>query len=461
MEWIVRGMDEETRKLVDDGFDSYLEELVQLVRKPSVSATGEGVEECANYLAGRMSSYGIETEILEVEGGQPVIIGEIGGDMEGPVLLVYDHYDVQPPEPLEEWEREPFSGEVSEGRVHGRGTTDSKGNLMAYLLAIRVLDEMGDFPLHVKLMFEGQEEIGSPNLRSFVNSHRELLEADAAVCCDAERDPSGRPMISLGMKGLIYLELESRKADRDAHSSKAALLPSAAWRLMQALNTLRDSHGRISIEGWEEGLVEPGEREMELMRNIPFDEEEVKREYGVSELLNGRHGLDALRGYLYEPTCNIAGLTSGYQGEGSKTVLPSQARAKMDMRLVYDQKADRCIELLRKHLSDNGFQDLEVKCLSKLEPSHTPVDAPIAKAAAAACREVYGQEAVIYPKHHASGPDYLFTKDLGIHSIWTGCPPADGHAHAPNEFIGPEDFRMGIMYACQIMRRFADQADGG
>jgi acetylornithine deacetylase/succinyl-diaminopimelate desuccinylase-like protein len=268
-------------------------------------------------------------------------------------------------------------------------------------------------------------------------------------------DASGRPMISLGMKGLIYVELRCRKLNMDVHSSRAPLLPSASWRLVKALNELTDAEGRIAIPGWRQGVRGPGDPDLKLLKGIPVDAERVKKEFGVSELLHGKAGLEALRDLLYEPTCNIAGLKAGYQGEGSKTVLPAEARAKMDLRLVYDQSAERCLKLLRRHLKGRGFGDVEVAVLSKIDPSHTPADAPIAKAAAGAARAVYGQEAVIYPKHHASGPDCLFTKNLGLHSVWTGCAPEAGRAHAPNEFIGLDDYRLGMLYACELIKRFA------
>ena len=446
------------RKLVEhvgENFEDYVGELVSLVQKPSVSATGEGISTCAAFLAGRMESFGIDVEVRDLPDGHPIIVGKVRGKMKDGVLLVYDHYDVQPPDPLERWTTEPFSGQVSEGRILGRGATDSKGNLMAYLSAVRAMSELDGLPISLKFLFEGEEEIGSPHLESFVDSHASELKADAVVCCDGGLDPSGRPIISLGMKGLIYVELRCRKAKDDVHSSRAALLHSAAWRLVEALNSLRDEDGQISIPGWREGIVEPSKKDLELLKNIPFDEEEIKKQFGVSGFLRNRHGLEALRGFLYEPTCNIAGLTSGYQGEGSKTVLPAEARAKMDLRLVYDQNADKCLGLLKDHFIHNDFPDIDVIPLGKLEPSHTPVTAPIAKAAEGAARCIYGRDAVIFPKHHASGPDYLFTKNLGLHSIWTGCSPAYGGAHAPNEFIGLEDFRMGILYACELISRFA------
>ncbi len=451
-------MNPEVAKHIEDHFDEYVAELVSLVKMPSVSATGEGVEACASHLADRMRELGIDLRVYPIKDGNPIIIGRIGGGSDR-VLLVYDHYDVQPPDPLEEWDKDPFSGEISKGKIHGRGATDSKGNLMAYLSALRSLRETVGLPISVKFLFEGDEEIASPPLKGFIEGHGSELKADAVVCCDGDLDPSGRPMITLGMKGLIYVELRCRKGRTDLHSSKAALVPSAAWRLVDALCTLRDEDGRIAIPGWEEGKLEPTDEDMELMAKIPFDEEKTQEELGVSEFLRDAHGMEALRGYLYDPTCNIAGLTSGYQGEGSKTVLPAEARAKLDMRLVYDQDPGRCVQLLRSHLAGKGFSDVEVVLLGSAEPSHTPIDAPIARAAARAAEAVYEVEPVIYPKHHASGPDYLFSKTLGLHSIWTGCAPAFGNAHGPNEFIGLEDYRLGILYACELMERFAKCPD--
>ncbi len=440
---------------VNSNFDDYVGELAALVRQPSVSATGIGVDDCAHYLAERMEAYGLDAELFEVEGGHPIIVARASGRVKNRCLLVYDHYDVQPVEPLEKWDRDPFSGEISDGRMHGRGTADSKGNLMAYLSAVRALMANESLPISVKFLIEGDEEIASAPLESFVDSHREMLSADATICCDGDLDSSGRPMISLGMKGLVYVELQCRKAKADLHSSKAALVPSAAWRLIEALSSLRDENGRIAVEGWREGKLEPTARDMDLMERIPFDEETIKRELGVEGFLGDAHGIEALRDFLYEPTCNIAGLTAGYQGEGLKTVLPAEARAKLDMRIIYDQNPERCLRLLRKHLMERGFGDIEVNLLGSCQPSHTPPDAPVARSAAAAARRVYGVEPVIYPKHHASGPDYLFSKNLGLHSIWTGCPPAHANAHAPNEFIGLEDYRLGIVYAAELIREFS------
>ncbi len=436
-------------------FEEYVEELCAFVKKPSVSATGEGIRSCASFLAQRMAEYGIHTETRELPGGNPIILGKVSGLRKDRTLLVYDHYDVQPADPLDAWEFDPFSGRVEQDRVLGRGAADSKGNLMAYLSAIRLLSETGGLPMSVTLLFEGEEEIGSPHLADFIDSHSSELASDAVVCCDGEMDPSGRPMISLGMKGLIYVELRCRKLKRDVHSSKASLLPSASWRIVKALNELTDADGRISIPGWREGIVEPSTHDLNLLREIPFDEDRIKAEFGVSDFLHGKSGFQALRDFLYEPTCNIAGLIAGYQGEGSKTVLPAEARAKLDLRLVYDQDADRCLSLLREHLKSRGFGDVEVSVFGKINPSHTPSDAPIARAAAEAATAVYREKPVIYPKHHASGPDCLFTKNLGLHSVWTGCAPGNGRAHAPNEFIGLEDFRLGILYACELISRFA------
>jgi len=453
-------MDEELRRHIDERFNHHLEQLSNLIRHPSVSATGLGVNECAEYLSSMMESLGINCRVYQGK-HHPIIVGSVNVEEGQPCLLVYDHYDVQPPDPLEEWSMDPFSGRIDEQRVYGRGASDSKANLLSYLFGVCALRDLGRLSIGVKFLFEGEEEIGSPHLEGFAVSHKDELAADAVVCCDGELDASGRPTVTLGMKGLLYVELRCRATSRDAHSSMAPILPSAPWRLVCALKTLRGGDGEILIPGWREGLVEPGRRELDMIAKIPWDEGKVREEYGVSAFLRGLSGPALLKQLLYEPTCNIAGLSSGYEGEGSKTVLPSTAMAKLDFRLVYDQDPNRCLSLLRRHLDEHGFADVEIRQLGMLEPSHTDPDAPIARACREAAVDAYGCEAVVYPKNPASGPDYVFTKRLGLDSVWTGCAPAFGGAHSPNEFIGIEDFRRGIVYASRVVELFSTQVSGG
>ncbi len=437
--------------------DKYVEVLREFLRQPSISAQDRGVKECAQMLGEIMNRFGISSKLVPVKDGQPVVFGELRSRRADRTLLIYDHYDVQPPEPLDEWRHHPFSADLEGERIWSRGASDSKGNILAYLAAADIiLRRDNELPINLKFIFEGEEEIGSPHLPEFVEMNKHLLKADAVVCCDGGLDPSGSPVISLGLKGILYVEMRCSAAKTDLHSSRAPLVANPAWRLVWALNTLKDRNDRIIVTGWFDDVKVPTTSDLEIAGRIPFDEKQLKEEYGVKEFLGGKIGTDALKSLLFDPTCTICGLLTGYTGPKSKTVLPRTAFAKIDFRLVYDQDPDDLLRKLRKHLDAQGFTDIELEIIGRLEPSRTPSTASIATAAAKAARIVYGVEPIIYPNSPGSGPDYLFTKKLKIDSIWTGCAPAFSNAHGPNEFITRSSLVSGIKYAIETIESFAD-----
>ena len=432
----------------------YIENFRKFLRQPSVSAKGVGIGECARLLKDIMDEWGIDAEVLPTD-GNPVVYATVESKKSEKTLLVYSHYDVQPPEPLEEWISQPFEAKTVEGRIIARGAADAKGNIIAFLKAVEsYLKTKGEPPVNVKFLFEGEEEIGSPHLPSFVESHRDMLSADGVVCWDGGLHPSGRPSISLGVKGMLYVELRCRGARTDLHSSQAPIIVNPAWRVVWALNTIKPPGGGIAVKGWYDDVRSPMEEELKLLSEIPFEEEILKKELGVEEFLDGVKGLEALKRLVYEPTANIAGISSGYTGVGSKTVLPCEAMAKIDFRLVVDQDPYRLLKLLRKHLDERGFKDIEIVELGTLLPSRTPPSAPIAQATMKASEKVYGAKPVVYPNSAGSGPDFVFTKILGLHSIWTGCSPPLAKAHAPNEFNTVEHMVKGVLYAAEIMENF-------
>jgi len=448
-------MNQNVQAYVESNRAKILEDFRTFLKQPSISAQGKGIRECAQFLKKLMISAGIETEILEERGGNPILLGNVSSKKSNRTLLFYGHYDVQPPEPLEEWATDPFGANLKDGRIVARGASDSKNNVMALVkIAEAYLKAAGDLPVNVKFLFEGEEEIASPHLSEFVQENKARLGADAVVCFDGGMDESGRPAIDLGLKGILYVELRSQKARVDLHSSRAPLAPNPAWRIIWALNTLKAPDEKITVEGWYDRVHEPTAAEVELLKKIPFDEEKQKSEMGLPAFLLDRRGLDALQAYLFEPTSNVCGFLAGYTAEGSKTVLPSRAMAKLDFRLVYDQNPDELLERLKMHLRRRHFEDIEVVKLGSLKPSKTPIHAPIARAVVSAARNVFGSEPVIYPNSAGSGPDYLFTKRLGLNSVWTGCASVFSHAHAPNEFELVEDFFRGIQYVGTIMENF-------
>jgi acetylornithine deacetylase/succinyl-diaminopimelate desuccinylase-like protein len=403
-----------------------------------------------------MREAGIETELVDEPDGNPVLLGSVLNRKSKRTLLFYGHYDVQPPEPLKEWKSDPFGAELKEGKILARGASDSKNNVMALVKMVEAYRKTNsELPVNLKFLFEGEEEIGSPHLPHFVEENRLKLKADADVCFDGGIDETGRPEVVLGVKGILYVELHASGPKVDLHSSLAPLAPNPAWRIIWALDSIKQGDERIKIDGWYDQVHKPTPTELELVRRMPFDEERNKSEMGLSTFLLERKGFEALRILLYEPTCNVCGFITGYIAKGSKTVLPSTAIAKLDFRLVYDQNPDDLLKKLEAHLNKHKFRDIEVVKLNSLEPSKTSIDAPIVRAVTSAAKDVFKNEASVSPTAAGSGPDYLFTKRLSLNSVWAGCASAFSHAHAPNEFEVVEDFFRGIEYAGTIMENFA------
>ncbi len=336
---------------------------------------------------------------------------------------------------------------------------DNKGDLASRLQAIEGYQAtMGRLPLKIKFVFEGEEEIGSPHLAQFVDENKELLlGADGCLWEGGRVDTSGRPELYLGLKGILYVELRARGASRDMHSSWAPLVPNPAWRLVWALGTLKDENDRLTMDGLMEYVAEPPDEDMELLERIPFDDEEMKEDLELPELLGGVKGIEAVRSLLYSPTCTICGMVAGYTGEGSKTVLPSEARVKLDFRLVPNLEPEVVLELLRKHLDRRGFDDVEIVGFSAEHPAKSSPDAPVARAAIQAATIVYGQEPVVYPSMAGSGPMYPLSTALGIPAVsGLGVGHAQSRIHAPNENIRVEDYFQAVKFTGEFIRVFSE-----
>ncbi len=442
---------------VDSNRDRFLEALKKLCAQPSIAAHGIGVAETAELVLKMLNEIGADARLIDVGGAPPVVYGEIG---EGErTLIVYDHYDVQPPEPLDQWESEPFSPDVRDGLLYCRGVADNKGDLLARLQALEAYQAtMGGIPLRVKFVFEGEEEVGSPHLPEFVERNKGLLVgADGCLWEGGRKDMSGRPELYLGVKGILYVELRARGASRDMHSSFAPLVPNPAWRLVSALSTLKDDRDRITIDGLMEQVGQPSPEELELVEKIPFEDDQILEDLDISEFLGGVKGADAVRQLLYSPTCTICGMVAGYTGEGSKTVLPSEARVKLDFRLVPDLKPDLVWDLLRRHLDRRGFEDVEIVRMSGEHPARSSVEAPVAQAAIQAAKIVYGLDPVVYPTMAGGGPMYPLSTALGIPVVsGLGVGHAQSRIHAPNENIRLEDYFQCIKFTGEFIRIFAE-----
>ncbi|MDB4443961.1 M20/M25/M40 family metallo-hydrolase [bacterium] len=432
----------------------FLDELFVFLRQPSISARDEGVRECAVMLAGMLEQVGAETRIMETA-RHPVVYGEILRE-DSPTVLIYGHYDVQPPEPLEAWDSPPFEPEIRDGRIYGRGTSDNKAQLFTYLKAAEILKEcFGQVPLSFRFLFEGEEEIGSPNLKSFVNQHKDLLDADLVLCSDSHLHESGRPIVILGLKGMLYVELRTRGALSDQHSKMAATLPNPAWELVWLLSSLKDRDNRVTMPGFYDSVRELTDLERSAVGQIPRDDEALLSYYGVEAFLPGRNTRDFHYNMIAEPTCNIAGFLSGYTGSGAKTVLPAEALVKLDFRLVPDQRPEEILEKLRTHLNNQDFGGVEIAYWHGIDPSRTPIDHPAVEIIKDSISEVFGTAPIVYPNIGGSGPNYIFTEDLGRPCFVIPYATYDQNNHAPNENMDLENFFKGIRTAAILAQNLA------
>ena len=445
------------RERVDGSREELLGELNEFLRIPSISAReGESRDfrNCAEWVAGKLDDAGAEASIMETE-GHPVVYAEIGSGES--TLLSYGHYDVQPPEPLDLWESDPFEPQVRDGGLYARGVADDKGDVLARIQALRLyMEEHGPPPFKLKFLIEGEEEVGSPNLASFVRSNADLLSADACLWEGSMKDEAGRPMIFCGTKGMAYVELRARGASHDLHSMYGGIAPNPVWRLIQALRTIKDENGEITLDGLHALADEPSEKDLEAISRIPFHDAALRESWGVEALDRSLTGQEALHEMLVRPTANIAGIQSGYTGPGSKTIVPSEAFVKMDFRLVSGQSPGPVVELIRSHLRKRGFDDVEVVDLHGVEPAKTPVDSPIVQTALQTWQDLGVEEAVVYPTIGGSGPTSLLVNDLRIPTIMTGSVANVGsRLHSPNEWIRLEDYFEGIRYFARFFERFA------
>ena len=375
-----------------------------------------------------------------------------------PRVLCYGHFDVQPPEPLELWDSPPFEPTVRDGKLFARGVSDDKGQLVSRLAALDAVRAVrGGLPARVKFVVEGEEEVGSPHLEQFVAQHRDLLAANYCVWETGGVNHLGQPSMTLGMRGILYVELTVRTATSDAHSGMAgSMFANAAWRLTWALASLKGPDERIRIPGFYDRARPPSARDLELLEREPSSEEAIRRQFGLTRFLNDRTGLELRRAALFEPTCTINGIRTGYQGPGSKTVQPCEALAKVDFRLVPDQDPEEISGLLRRHLDDGGFDDVEVRVLGPERPARVDPDDPFIQLAARTAAEVFGRETLLTPMSGGSGPIWAFTHHLGVPVAMIGISYPGSSVHAPNEHVRLDLFTSGTRWMAHTVDRLLE-----
>jgi acetylornithine deacetylase/succinyl-diaminopimelate desuccinylase-like protein len=436
--------------------DDYIAETARLCAQPSVSAKAEGIEECADLVAKLLEQRDFCVQKFATP-GNPVIVAHAEGQSER-TLLFYNHYDVQPPEPLELWTSPPFEPTVRNGALYARGAADDKGEFIARLAAVEAVRAAhnGMLPCGVAFVVDGEEEIGSPNIAQFVQEHLNLLKCQGAIWEAGGIDPDGHPMLLLGVRGILYIELSVKTMKRDEHSGKAHILPNAAWRLLRALDSLKAPDERVRIPGFYDQVKPPSEIDIELLDALPDYEQFMRTKLGVREFVRGRTGKDLNRA-VFEPTCNIDSITAGYQGEGPKTVIPAEATAKVDFRLVPNQDPDDVFAKVRAHLDDQGFTDVRVTRLGgAMWPAKTSSDDPLVKLTARTGEQVYSQPSLISPLIGPSSPIYAFADPLGgIPVVTAGVGYSDNCGHAPNEHVRIKDFHNGARHIARILDGFA------
>lgn len=439
--------------------DRFLQELVDLLKIPSVSTDpdhAQDMQEAASLVRGRLAELGFSAEVRPTA-LHPVVYAERLEDESLPTLLVYGHYDVQPAEPLAEWDTDPFSPVITDGNIRARGASDDKGQFYAHIKGVEAaLAASGRLGVNLKFLIEGEEEIGSPNLDDYLKANLEELRADAVIISDGAMVGPGIPTLTRGLRGLVYLELRIRTAARDLHSGAyGGAVPNAAHVLSRMIASLHDDEGRVTVPGFYDRVRELSPVEAEQLGQVPFDGERFLSQVGAAPG-SGEAGRSILERIWTRPTLDVNGLTAGFQGEGSKTVIPATALAKISCRLVPDQDSAEIMAALRRHLERLAPEGttVEIKELGRGEPALTPADFPALNAAAAALKEVWKRE----PVHARTGGSIpvvnSFQELLGAPVVLLDMGLETDNLHAPNEHFSVECYLNGIHAAALLYSDF-------
>ena len=432
----------------------FTERLQALCRMPSVAARGTGMRAMAEAVEKLMQRSGAGTRAFKIGSGFPVVFGECGAGSH--CFLVYGHYDVAPVGHLTSWSSGPFAAEVKDGKLYARGAANSKGDLVARLAAVEAYQKtFGKLPVCLRFIVEGEAGIGSPSLHRFAAENAELLQAEGCIWEEGNKDTQERFVISLGFKGITFLELRVHGARTDLHSKWGAIVPNPAWRLVQALATLTSPKGVITIDGFSSNVAPIEPEDAEALKEIELDEAGLKREFRIGHWVRGLRGGPLVREHIFGPTCTICGVQTGHTEAGPKTVLPSSAMARLDFRLVPDLTPERVVGLLREHLDVRGFKDVEVIELGSAPVIKSSSQSAVARAAIEAAPEVYGGPAVVYPLNPASGPVGVIcgATDPPLPVVSFGTGYAGSNPHGPDENIRLDDFLQNVKFFGRVIHR--------
>ncbi len=431
-----------------------LSDLFRLLSQPSISAQGIGVPECSALVGDLLETSGFAARIIETPGA-PVVYGERCNAPGQPTLLIYGHYDVQPADPLEAWESPPFEPAIRDGRIWARGVADNKGQFVANILGARAwLETAGELPINVKVVVEGEEESGSPNFPAFVAAHRDLLAADLVYVSDGQVFETDQPIVEFGNRGMLYIEMIAHGPSRDLHSGNfGGVAPNPAWTLVHLLATMFSPEGEILVPGIID-TVRPVSPELRAALDaIPLDEAVALAEIGLTEKA-APTDVPFYDRLMVRPTMNIAGFTSGYGGAGSKTVLPAEARVKMDLRLVPDQEPAVIYEQIRRHVAVHA-PGVEIIQHGMMDPVAVSLDSPLAAPVRRAVEIGFGVAPVDVPMVGGSLPSAVWPREIGVPAIVVPYGNADQANHSPNENMIEERFYAGIRTSAALLGEMA------
>ncbi len=442
---------------MDQNESKFVDHLIRLVSQPSISAQNVGLKECAELVRSMMEKLGMKTQLISVPNAPDVVYGELPSkEKKAKTLVIYNHYDVQPVEPLGEWKTDPFKPQVVDGNLYGRGAGDDKGEIVARFCAIQtLLDNITSIKPNIKWVIEGEEETGSTHFNDFVLKNKSLLRGDGCLWEGGDRSTKGTPEIHLGTKGLVYVEFKVKVGEKDQHSMYAPIVPNPAWRLVNLLKTIRDEKGKILIEGFYNDAARPTPQERSFLRKNEYDLEQLKEALKVDYLIEGKNDLETITNLLYNPTANIAGFASGYIAEGSKTIVPREAFVKMDFRLVANMKAKDILSKIKRHLRNHGFTDVQLISHSMEDPAKTEAESEIAQTMIRCTKLVTGNRPNVWPTSAGTGPLSLFTDKLKLKTaMGLGVSYPGSGFHAPNEHIRVDDYKQAIKQLVCLFRLF-------
>lgn len=437
--------------------DQYLKELSELLSIPSVSTSKEHIPDirrCADWVAGHMRSIGLQRVEVFPTPGHPVVYGEWLGAPGRPTVLIYGHYDVQPPEPLELWTSPPFQATVRSGDLFARGASDDKGQFFIHLKGIEAfIQNGGALPVNVKMILEGEEEIGSDNLPTFLKEKKDLLASDLVLISDTSMFARGVPSICYSLRGLAYMQVDLVGPNRDLHSgSFGGSVHNPIQALAEIIASLHDANGKVTIPGFYRDVRRLSKKERAAFKKLPWNDRTYAKDLGVKQLY-GEKGFTSLERLWARPTLECNGIWGGFTGDGAKTVLPSKASAKISMRLVADQSSRKIAALFEKHIKKIAPKTVTVavRNLHGGEPAITPIDSPGVKTAVAALEKGFGKKP-LYQREGGSIPIVVQFKELlGLDTVLLGFGLPDENAHAPDEFLNLDNFYNGIKTSAHFL----------